>query len=51
MGIAYRDGLGTIIRSEGTTGRRPLGPRVLQESEDFFIAETTNKDHAADIPE
>ena len=48
--IANKNGPGTI-KPEGATRKRPLGPWVLQEGENFLFAKTTNKDDVADMLE
>ena len=42
---------GTVTKPEGATRRRPLGPWILQEGEDYLFAKTTNKDDVAELLE
>lgn len=49
--VAHKTGTGAFTKLEGATRRRPLGPWVLQEGEDFLFAKTTNKDDVAEILE
>ena len=45
------NGTGAITKPEGATRKRPLGPWIQQEGEDFAFAKTTDKDDVAEILE
>ena len=48
---AGRSNIATINKYEGATRARPLGPWILQDSEDFIFAQTSEKGDVANLLE